>query len=171
MRRPPRALPRWRQVAGPAAGAATVLGLLVFVLSNAAATTAVRRAFAVVTSGVLNLLGNETVSRGTEILSKEFGISVVTACTGLFVAGLFLAAVVAFPTSWRARLVGVAVGIVALFVVNVVRLASLYYIGRYWRSALEPAHQLVWQSLVIAIAVVLWLVWAGLASARTRRAT
>lgn len=158
-----------RQVIASVAGAAGVLGLLVLVLSSDAATAAVRRAFAVATSAALNVLGNHTVVREAEILSNEFGISVVTACTGLFVTGLFLAAVAAFPTSWRARLVGAGVGLVGLFVVNVVRLASLYYIGRYWPNVLEPAHQLVWQSLVIAIAVALWLLWAGRAGVRVRR--
>jgi hypothetical protein len=41
----------------------------------------------------------------------------------------------------------------------------------YWRSALEPIHQLVWQSLVIAFAVSLWLLWAGRVSKRSEGAT
>lgn len=170
-RREDRHVPAWRRAAASALGAGAVLGMLVLVLSNDAATAVIRRAFAVVTSAVLNVLGNHTVAQGTDILSHEFGISVVTACTGLFVTGLFLAAVVAFPTSWRARLVGAGVGLVGLFLVNVVRLTSLYYVGRYWRTALELVHQLVWQSLVIAIAVSLWLLWAGRAGSQTRRTT
>jgi exosortase/archaeosortase family protein len=166
-----RGTPIWRRLAASVAGASGVLGLLVLVLSSDAATTAVRRAFATATSAVLNVFGSHTVVRGTEILSHEFGISVVTACTGLFVTGLFLAAVVAFPASWRARFAGIGLGVGALFLVNVVRLASLYYIGRYWPSVLEPVHQLVWQSLVIAIAVALWLLWAGRAGAPARGRT
>jgi exosortase/archaeosortase family protein len=166
-----RRVPVWRQVAASTLGAGSVLGMLVLVLSSDAATSAVRRAFAVATSAVLNLLGNRTVAQGTDILSSEFGISVVTACTGLFVTGLFLAAVAAFPATWRARLAGVGIGLGGLFVVNVARLASLYYVGRYWRAALEPVHQLVWQSLVIALAVSLWLLWAARAGSTTRRAT
>jgi exosortase/archaeosortase family protein len=138
-----------------------VLGLLIVLLGDDRATWVLRRVFAVATSALLNALGNATVVRDADILSNRFGISVVTACTGLFVTGLFLAAVVAFPASWRAKLVGAGIGLVALFAVNVVRLASLYYVGVYWRSALEPIHQLVWQSLVIAFAVSLWLLWAG----------
>jgi exosortase/archaeosortase family protein len=152
---------RWIRVATSVAGAGFVLGLLIVLLGDDRATWALRRVFAVATSALLNALGNATVVRDADILSNRFGISVVTACTGLFVTGLFLAAVVAFPASWRAKLVGAGIGLVALFAVNVVRLASLYYVGVYWRSALEPIHQLVWQSLVIAFAVSLWLLWAG----------
>jgi exosortase/archaeosortase family protein len=151
-----------------AAGAVTVLVLLIVVLASDAATLALRRAFAVATSAVLNVLGNATVARGTDIVSSGFGISVVTACTGLFVTGLFLAAVVAFPAPWRSKLVGAIGGAAALFLVNILRLASLYYVGIYWRAALEPIHQLVWQSLVIAVAATMWLLWAGRASKRSR---
>jgi exosortase/archaeosortase family protein len=151
----------WARIATSVAGAGIVLGLLIVVLGDDRATWAIRRVFAVATSALLNALGNATVVRDADILSNSFGISVVTACTGLFVTGLFLAAVAAFPVSWRAKLAGAGIGLAALFAVNVVRLASLYYVGMYWRSALEPIHQLVWQSLVIAFAVSLWLLWAG----------
>lgn len=158
----------WRRALPSVIGAGASLATLIAILSHDAATMAIRRAFAVTTSAFLNVLGNTTIAQGTDILSGTFGISVVTACTGLFVAGLFVAAVVAFPASWRAKLAGVGTGLSALFLVNVVRLASLYYIGTYWRSALEPLHQLVWQSLVIAVAVALWLFWAGRASRRRK---
>jgi exosortase/archaeosortase family protein len=161
----------WFRVATSIAGAGFVLGLLIVLLGDDRATWALRRVFAVATSALLNALGNATVVRDADILSSGFGISVVTACTGLFVTGLFLAAVAAFPASWRAKLVGAGIGLVALFAVNVVRLASLYYVGVYWRSALEPIHQLVWQSLVIAFAVSLWLLWAGRVSKRSEGAT
>jgi exosortase/archaeosortase family protein len=160
----------WVSVATSVAGAGVVLGLLIALLGDDRATWAIRRVFAVATSALLNALGNATVVRDADILSNSFGISVVTACTGLFVTGLFLAAVAAFPVSWRAKLAGAGIGLAALFAVNVVRLASLYYVGMYWRSALEPIHQLVWQSLVIAFAVSLWLLWAGRVSKPSGRA-
>jgi len=61
------------------------------------------------------------------------------------------------------------VGVSVLFVVNVVRLVSLYYVGVHWPSALDVVHQVVWQSLVIAIVVAMWLLWAGRASRRPER--
>lgn len=156
--------PGWRRAAASIGSGAAVVVALFCVLSSDAATSAVRRSFAVATSFVLNALGHRTVAQGTDILSSSFGISVVTSCTGLFVTGLFLVAVAAFPASWKARLVGAAIGLVGLFALNVVRLASLYYIGLHWPVAFNSMHQVVWQSLVIAAAVSLWLLWAGRAS-------
>ncbi len=103
------------------------------------------------------------------MISEAFGISVVTACTGVFIGGLFAMAVLLFPTTWRARIIGLGVGVVGLYVVNLIRLVSLYYVGIHWPGAFDTVHQLVWQSLLIAIAVALWLLWAGKAPRRLRR--
>jgi archaeosortase B (VPXXXP-CTERM-specific) len=122
---------------------------------------AIQRALAVVASGILNGLGQNTEVVGTTVQSDVFGINVVTACTGMFLIGLFLMAVVAFPTRWRAKLIGSAIGVGGILLVNVVRLVSLYFIGVHWPDILDQVHQLIWQSLLIVVAVALWLLWAG----------
>jgi len=38
---------------------------------------------------------------------------------------------------------------------------SLYYVGVHWPGVLDSVHLLVWQSLLIVVAVALWLLWAG----------
>jgi exosortase/archaeosortase family protein len=169
-RRPASGEPRKRgRLLCTAAAVAVVVGAWAALLLNDAAMAGIQRAFAVVTSAVLGLLGGGTIALGTSVLSDQFGISVVTACTGLFATGLYVLAVLVFPATWRARLAGCGVGVCVLFVVNVIRLVSLYYIGVYWPGVLDIAHQVVWQSLVIAIVVAMWLLWAGLASPRRRR--
>lgn len=162
--------PRSRgRVASTFAAVAVVGGAWIALLLNETALGWVQRAFAVATSGVLGVLGCATVAQGTSVVSGQFGISVVTACTGLFATGLYLIAVLLFPASWRARLAGCVVGVCVLFAVNVVRLVSLYYVGVHWPSVLDVVHQVVWQSLVIAIVVAMWLLWAGRASRRPER--
>lgn len=154
--------------ASAAAVAAVALAWIVFVSSDAAMGV-LQRGFAVVTSATLNVLGHSTVAVGTLVLSDRFGISVVTACTGVFAAGIYLIAVFVFPTTWRAKLAGAALGVVVLSSVNVIRLVSLYYVGLHWPAALDIIHQLVWQSLIIVLAVSLWLLWAGKASRPVRK--
>ena len=130
-----------------------------------AAMYAIQRTFAQTTSLVLNVFGSGTVAQGNVVFSEDFGITVVTACTGIFATGLFLLAVVAFPATWLSKLIGVSIGIAGLFVINVIRLASLYAVGIHWPSILDPVHQLVWQSLLIVLAIALWLLWASRATA------
>lgn len=146
----------------PAILAATgMLAVLILLAGSETIMGGIQRFLALTSSGILNLLGQDTIVVGTTVQSSLFGISVVTACTGIFITGLFLIAVVAFPTRWRSKLIGAGIGIGGIFVVNIIRLVSLYFIGVHWPGFLDQAHQLIWQSLLIAIAVVLWLLWAG----------
>ncbi len=159
-----------RRLLASAIPAALVLTALILVGQSAGITLALRRFFAAAAGWVLALFGADVMVRGTEIASPAFSISVVTACTGLFVTGLFLTAVAAFPSSWRARLIGAALGVLGLSVLNIVRLVTLFCIGVRWPGMLDVAHQLVWQSVVIVAAVALWFVWAGRVTARGARA-
>ena len=142
-------------------GAACMAALLIWIAGSQPVMGGVQRGLAEVTSGVLNMLGHRTVVAGSTVSSGLFGITVVTACTGLFTTGLFLIAVIAYPTGWRSKLVGAGLGVAGIFLLNVVRLVSLYYIGVHLPGLLDPAHQLIWQSVLIVFAVALWLLWAG----------
>jgi exosortase/archaeosortase family protein len=141
--------------------AAGMLAILILLAGNETAMNGIQRSLALISSGILNLFGQNTVVIGTTVQSSLFGISVVTACTGIFITGLFLIAVVALPTRWTAKLIGAGIGIGSIFLVNIVRLVSLYFIGVHWPGFLDQAHQLIWQSLLIVIAVAMWLLWAG----------
>ena len=141
--------------------AVCALGSLLWLSGNETAMMGIQRSLALVTSGFLNLFGQSTVVVDTTVQSEVFGISVVTACTGLFTTGLFVIAVLAFPALWWRKLIGVGMGVFGIYAVNVIRLVTLYFIGVELPGFLDQAHQLVWQSLLIVIAVALWLYWAG----------
>jgi archaeosortase B (VPXXXP-CTERM-specific) len=149
---------RW---VAPFLGSGLLLVGLILLTGHEEIMGAIQRALAVIASGILNGLGQDTGVVGTTVQSDVFGINVVTACTGMFLIGLFLMAVVAFPTRWRAKLIGAAIGVGGILLVNIVRLISLYFIGVHWPDILDQAHQLIWQSLLIVVAVALWLLWAG----------
>jgi len=143
-----------------------VLCLAVVALMIAAATSdrvmaGIQGVLARVTGGVLALLGQRPVVEGNTVFTARFGITVVTACTGLFLTGLFLVAVLAFPATVPAKLIGAGLGVGGIFLLNVVRLVSLYFVGVHFPGILDTVHLLVWQSLLIVFAVVLWMVWAG----------
>lgn len=155
----------WRGVKktpwGLGLGAACVAGILMWLVGNEGAIGWVQYVLARATSGILNVLGHRTVVADHTVWSRDFGITVIAACTGIFPIGLFLLAVTAYPTRWRSKLVGFGLGIGGITGLNIVRLVSLYYIGVHLPQFLDSAHQLVWQSLLIVLAVTLWLLWAG----------
>lgn len=159
-----------RRIWLPVLAAVCMAVLLIWIAGSETVMGGVQRGLAHVTSGILNVFGHRTAVAGSTVSSGLFGITVVTACTGLFTTGLFLIAVIAYPTGWRSKLLGAGLGVASIFLVNVVRLVSLYYIGVHLPGFLDPAHQLIWQSVLIVFAVALWLLWAGRWAHAPRRA-
>jgi exosortase H (IPTLxxWG-CTERM-specific) len=112
-------------------------------------------------SGVaLRGLGQPVVRTGTLLRSPRFGVNIRNGCNGVEAMVILLAAIVAFPASWRARLAGLAIGGAAIQVVNLVRVVALFLTGAYLPRFFDAAHTVVWQSLVILSAVVIWILWA-----------
>src|SRR5579872_1426439 len=70
-------------------------------------------------SGV-RVVGNDIVGRTSLTVAKN--------CDAMDVTLLFAAAVVAFPATWRRRLAGIAAGVAGITAVNVLRIASLYFV-------------------------------------------
>ena len=111
------------------------------------------------TSYGLRLVGTTTRVDGTILSSGTFAVDIVAECTAVGPLVLFIGAVVAYPSSMKAKGIGVALGIVALTAINLVRIISLFLIGSAYPQYLEIAHLLVWQTAIILSAIVLWLIW------------
>jgi archaeosortase B (VPXXXP-CTERM-specific) len=72
---------------------------------------------------------------------------------------IFSAAVLAFPTSWKKKAVGLLLGNPAIYLFNVVRIAMLIVVGRYWPGAFDFMHLYFWQATMIVMIVSVWLLW------------
>jgi exosortase/archaeosortase family protein len=97
---------------------------------------------------------------GTIMQSGPFEVDIAPACSGAVPTSIYMAAVFAYPTSWRARWLGTALGIGVIQVVNVVRVSVLFLIGLYFHQFFHETHVYVAQALVVCVAVALWLYWA-----------
>lgn len=115
---------------------------------------------AVVSGQALDLLGQETRMEGTVIRSTRFAVNIRNGCNGIETMLIFGAAVLAFPAPWKARLAGLAFGMVAIQLVNLVRVVALFLTGVYFPSFFDSSHTVVWQTIVILAGVALWILWA-----------
>jgi exosortase H (IPTLxxWG-CTERM-specific) len=88
-----------------------------------------------------------------------FAVSIEAGCNGVEATIVLVAAVLAFPASWRRKLAGLAIGIVAVQGLNIVRVISLFYLGQWNFSVFEWAHLYVWQALIMLDVLVVWLLW------------
>jgi len=120
------------------------------------------RATAELTAGVLWGLGSEGQAFGSVVRSSVFSAEIIFECTAALPIAMWIAAVLAHPwASWRARGLGLALGVPALVLLNLIRLVSLFYLGHWWPEAFETAHLLVWQALMVFLTLLLWLLWAA----------
>ena len=114
-----------------------------------------------VSGATLDLLGQDVRMQGTIIRGSRFAVNIRNGCNGVEAMLIFLAAVLAFPAPWRARLLGLALGVVAIQAVNLVRVVALYLTGAYFPTWFDASHTVVWQTVVILFSVLLWILWAN----------
>ena len=72
---------------------------------------------------------------------------------------MLAAAVFAYPAQLRAKMTGLLVGSVAVQLLNLVRIISLFYLAQWSAPAFEFAHLYLWQALIMLDVLVVWLVW------------
>lgn len=114
------------------------------------------------TSGwLLDVIGQDVSMRGTQIISPRFAVDIKNGCNGLETVIVFASAVLAFPAAWRIKVLGLVGGIVAIQVINLVRVVALFLTGAYFPSFFDSSHTVVWQSIVVACGVLLFLIWAS----------
>ncbi len=111
-------------------------------------------------SKVLNLFGTATSVSGTHLSSKDFGMNIVDGCNGVFATAILLAGIIAYPSKIRDKAVGISIGIPAIFIINQLRVVSLFYLGRSHPTVFEEVHVYVWQPVIIIFAILVWDFWA-----------
>jgi exosortase H (IPTLxxWG-CTERM-specific) len=118
-------------------------------------------ALAAISAGLVQLFDPQVLAEGKVLQSARngFAVSIEAGCNGVEATIVLVAAMLAFPASWERKLIGLAVGVVAVQGLNVIRVISLFYLGQWSRDAFDFAHQYVWQALIMLDVLVIWLLW------------
>ena len=93
------------------------------------------------------------------VMFGGFAVKIIDECTGIYEMLIFSAAVLAFPTSWGKKLVGILLGNPLIYLFNVARIAALIVVGRYQPGAFEFMHLYFWQATMIVMITSVWLLW------------
>lgn len=115
---------------------------------------------ATASAAVLRLWDGGVEAAGTVIRSPGFALDVKNGCNGIEAVILLAAAILAFPATLRSRLIGLAIASVAIEILNVLRLGTLFWLGEHHRSVFDLFHVAVWQSLVILAAISMFVLWS-----------
>lgn len=111
-------------------------------------------------SKVLNIFGSWTFASGPYLRSSDFEVRVIYGCDGAFETAILLSAIIAYPSRIREKLLGMLIGIPALFALNQFRVISLFLLGTKYPTVFEEVHVYVWQPIVIVFAILVWDFWA-----------
>jgi len=117
------------------------------------------RLVAILSVPVLSLFGEVSLS-GTTLQFQGFRGTIVEACNGVLPTYIFVAAVIAFPSPWLDKLRGVLLGVPVIFLINLARVVSLMLLGAYKPDIVERVHIDVWQTVVVVLAMGIWIFWA-----------
>ncbi|MGB2987003.1 MAG: exosortase H, partial [Phycisphaerae bacterium] len=109
---------------------------------------------------VVNVFGERARTAGTAISSPRFSVDIQHGCDAIEPSALFIAAVLAFPTSLRSKLPGILIGTLVLAMINIVRIVTLFYTGIYFPRAFEAMHVDIWQPVFIVLSLTFWVIWA-----------
>lgn len=108
---------------------------------------------------ILRLMEAGASLNGTVITGASVALEVIDKCSAIYEIGIFLAAVIAYPARTRQKVLGAVLGSAAIFILGLLRVLSLFYIGRYVPAFFEKAHIYVGQSFLILIIALLWVYW------------
>ncbi len=119
------------------------------------------RVVSLAAAGVLHTFHEPVTVTGAVMRSDGFALDVKNGCNAVDASIIFVAGIMAFPATLRAKVIGAICGLVLLHLVNIIRLAVLFWLGEHFRSYFELFHVAVWQAIVIAISVGLFIIWSS----------
>ncbi len=115
---------------------------------------------ATASSLVMNVFGAGAQVYGNHLSTSSYSINVVDGCNGIYATAILIAGVLAYPSKSVHKAWGIVLGVLAVFVVNLGRVISLFYLGQYRPDVFEEVHVYVWQPIIILWAIFVWDFWS-----------
>lgn len=95
-----------------------------------------------------------------------FAVSIEAGCNGVEASIVLIAAVLAFPAPWKARLIAILLGFVAIQSLNIVRIISLFYLGNWNLDFFTWVHLYLWPALIMLDVLIVFVVYLRYLSRR-----
>lgn len=112
-------------------------------------------------TSLITLFDLKVITFGNIIQSQTngFGVAIEAGCNAVEACIVLAAAILAFPSPWRHKMLGLVIGIVIVQAFNIMRIISLFYLGQWRMDVFEFAHLYLWQGLIMLDVLVVWLIW------------
>ena len=104
-------------------------------------------------------LGGEPATSSGDVLSAGISLSVRKGCDGIQTMGVLAIAIALLRGSPTRKVIGIAVGVLGIALLNTLRLASLLWIGDHSPDWFQVAHVHLWPAILVAFAAIYTIVW------------
>jgi exosortase family protein XrtM len=98
------------------------------------------------------------------------GLNILNGCEGMEALFLLIAAFVVAPLPGRSRWIGLLLGIAVVFVINQLRILTLFYAYRADHALFDPLHAIVTPIVVVLLVSLYFYAWLVRANHRTAAA-
>lgn len=88
-----------------------------------------------------------------------FAVSIEAGCNGVEATIVLIAAVLAFPATWRQRVAAIGLGFIAIQSLNLVRIISLFYLGDWNFEFITWVHLYLWPALIMLDVLIFFLLY------------
>lgn len=117
-------------------------------------------------SGIVNLLGRTSATLNSIehpsvklFLGSKVVYRVIEGCNAVSVMILFTSFVLAFAKAWKSTIIYLLIGIVTIYIMNLVRLVLLAYIYADYYDYAHISHEIFFPSIIYGTVILLWLYW------------
>ncbi len=106
-----------------------------------------------------------------QLISAKARLSVLNGCEGTEMLFLVIAAIVAFRSSWRRKVIGLALGISFVYCLNQLRIAALYFSLVHDPKLFAAMHSYIGPMIIVLLTAGFYLWWVRWADTRPLPAT
>ena len=120
---------------------------------------------AAISAGVLSMFGYEVelFDRVVSILGAP-GIEIVNGCNGISAIGLFIGFIVAFPGKDNIKVPFMILGVMLIYLVNIVRIIVLAITQAQYPKAFEVTHDYSTTTIFYFVIFALWVLWVNIST-------
>lgn len=88
-----------------------------------------------------------------------FAVSIEAGCNGVEAAIVLIAGVLAFPAPMQRKVVAIFLGFLAIQVMNIARIISLFYLGQWNLDVFTWTHLYLWPVLIMLDVLVVFMLY------------
>ncbi|TAN40200.1 MAG: exosortase H [Nitrospirae bacterium] len=111
------------------------------------------------TTKVLGVMNIPCTHSGSIIQLPSISLDIKFGCNGLEAVMIYSVAVIAFPASWKKKLIGIVAGFLLIQTINIIRIAGLAYSGIHFQQYFEYIHVYIAQGMMIAVSLAIFFLY------------